>query len=83
MLDDLGLDDGAVDRRCADSNVAVVGDEQDVFQFDGGADVALEQVDVEQLVALNAILLATTSDYSVDLGTPVKSDTGLLPRPKH
>ncbi len=70
LLDNLGHDAGALHLRRADLNVAVVSDEQYVLKLDGGADIAGQLVDVDQLIGLDPILLTTGPDYCVDLIPP-------------
>jgi len=56
----------AVHQRRANLDIAASGNEQHVTQLYNGADVGLEQIDIQKLIAFNAILFAAGADYGVN-----------------
>jgi hypothetical protein len=72
VLDDLGDDLRSVHQRGADLRFAVAAQQQYV-EIDLGADVYMQQVDVERLVGLNPVLSTAAADYRVNGNPPVSA----------
>jgi hypothetical protein len=66
VLDDLSHDPRPDYCRGADAHVGAAADQQDLAEVKLGADVCVEQVNLDKLIGLNAVLLAACADDCVN-----------------